>query len=71
MVTPYYFSYEDLVNDWEQLTQNSNQKLPTMPKVVVKDFTDVMMLADGNTFVNFDEKSGMAACTLVLYLPRF
>eukprot|EP00599_Poterioochromonas_sp_BG-1_P004230 CAMPEP_0173144258 /NCGR_PEP_ID=MMETSP1105-20130129/7127_1 /TAXON_ID=2985 /ORGANISM="Ochromonas sp., Strain BG-1" /LENGTH=301 /DNA_ID=CAMNT_0014057907 /DNA_START=516 /DNA_END=1421 /DNA_ORIENTATION=- len=55
VITPYYFSYEDLLNDWEKLRESS-PKLPASPKVVVKDFTDVMVLADGNTAISFEDK---------------
>ncbi len=65
VITPYYFSYEDLLNDWEKLRESS-PKLPASPKVVVKDFTDVMVLADGNAAISFEDKG---ECSLNLLLP--
>lgn len=55
VVTPYYFSLEDLEQDWSKmLTALKDQplaagaKLPAeKPKVLVRDFTDVMCLSGG------------------------
>lgn len=57
VVTPYYFSLEDLEQDWSKmltslkdqpLAAKSNAKLPAeKPKIVVRDFTDVMCLSGG------------------------
>ena len=43
LIVPYYFAYEDLLEDWKKLEQT---KL-TEPQVVVKDFTEVMCLSSG------------------------
>ena len=76
IVTPYYFAYEDLKEDWNKMLQEctKNQQSqqqqqgravegkakkgskeiamampPAVPKVLVKDFTEVMCLAKGIT----------------------
>eukprot|EP01039_Chlorochromonas_danica_P002941 gene2941-3209_t len=49
IVTPYYFAYEDLLEDWSKLAQNQDSAKPAQPKVVVRDFADVMCLSAGLT----------------------
>jgi hypothetical protein len=50
LVTPYYFSYEDLQEDWSKLRMSTSEVgVPDTPKVSVKDFTDVMCLSAGIT----------------------
>lgn len=49
-VTPYYFAYEDLLEDWNKMlsSMGSDRKgIPREPKVSVRDFTEVMCLAQG------------------------
>jgi len=54
-ITPYYFNLEDLEQDWaKMLTSLKEQSLPAdaklpseKPKVLVRDFTDVMCLSGG------------------------
>jgi hypothetical protein len=38
MITPYYFAYEDLLEDWNSLTNSKPNVAPTVPSVVVVDF---------------------------------
>lgn len=50
VLTPYYFAYEDLLEDWERMAASSSSTVaPSEPKVQVKDFTDVMCLCQGIT----------------------
>eukprot|EP01042_Synura_sphagnicola_P007301 gene7301-9356_t len=47
-VSPYYFSLEDLKEDWAKMAAASkDQSVPKNPKVNVVDFTEVMCLAQG------------------------
>lgn len=47
-ISPYYFAYEDLLEDWNTMrSARPESRLPATPKVIVSDFTDVMCLADG------------------------
>lgn len=48
IVTPYYFAYEDLKQDWESLLAKG-VSVPTEPPVEVCDFTEVMCLSKGIT----------------------
>ena len=41
---PFYFAYEDLLDDWEKLPDWIRSQ---EPKVAVKDFTAVMCLSEG------------------------
>lgn len=41
---PYYFAYEDLLEDWDRMTETAGKK--TL-KVAIRDFRDVMCLSDG------------------------
>jgi len=62
VVTPYYFAYEDLLEDWEELmkeksTEKANavsdattKSTSNAPKVVVKDLTEILTLSKGMTF---------------------
>jgi len=43
---PYYFAYEDLLDDWERVLETTGKK--TL-KVAVRDFRDVMCLSDGTS----------------------
>lgn len=43
---PYYFCYEDLLDDWSKL-KDSLQKSSMGPKVIVKDFREIMLLSQG------------------------
>lgn len=46
LVAPYYFSLEDLKDDWSKLVAaRADGKLPATPKIEVVDFTEVMCLA--------------------------
>ena len=49
LITPYYFAYEDLREDWIRMTKESagKSKLPESPSVIVKEFADVMCLSEG------------------------
>lgn len=50
MVTPYYFAYEDLLEDWNKMISSvgtDRKDIPREPKVAVRDFTEVMCLAQG------------------------
>jgi len=50
MVTPYYFAYEDLLEDWQKVidqSDESSEKLPSKPTIVVRDFVEVMCLSQG------------------------
>lgn len=48
MVTPYYFAYEDLLDDWGKVAiESESDKLPSKPNVVVRDFVEVMCLSQG------------------------
>lgn len=49
MVTPYYFAYEDLQDDLARAAKNSksSKALTATPKIIVKDFTEVMCLSQG------------------------
>jgi len=47
LVSPYYFTLEDLKEDWAKLQSKRTDKLPVNPKVEVVDFTDVMSLSQG------------------------
>jgi len=61
VVTPYYFAYEDLLEDWEELvkdkptesTKETNEagsrSSSNAPKVIVKDLTEVLTLSKGMT----------------------
>ena len=52
LLTPYYFAYEDMLEDWAKVVREAeagNRKLPATPSAVVKDFTEVMCLAQGIT----------------------
>lgn len=41
---PYYFAYEDLLDDWARVSETEGKKAL---KVAVRDFRDVMCLSDG------------------------
>ena len=46
--TPFYFAYEDLRDDWGKLVKRSSSKeIPQTPKVIVRDFTEIMCLSEG------------------------
>jgi hypothetical protein len=53
VITPYYFAYEDLREDWIKMATEAKKDglgaVPDTPTVVVKDFTDVMCLSEGIT----------------------
>lgn len=58
-VIPYYFAYEDLVDDWKYLNEEigpKNKAFPKRPKVQVNDFANVMCLAEGITPSNLLKK---------------
>jgi hypothetical protein len=58
LISPFYFAFDDLLHDWTQLRKKRpDLKLPQRPKALVKDFADVMALADGNMFVDLQGKS--------------
>ena len=52
IVTPYYFAYEDLIDDWLELKETSEENMPVEPAVVIRDFTDVMIASEGMTGIN-------------------
>jgi len=50
LVAPYYFAYEDLLDDWAKIeitSEGKGKKVAATPKVEVKDFVDVMCLSQG------------------------
>lgn len=56
IITPYYFAYEDLLEDWNTMaesnkedTSDNSSPIPATPTVVVSDFTDIMCLSQGVT----------------------
>lgn len=50
VVTPYYFAYEDLIDDWEKMVgDGSSSSASPTPRVAVHDLTEVMCLAKGIT----------------------
>ena len=49
VVTPYYFAYEDLKQDWDSLSAKGIEGLPSAPPVEVCDFAEVMCLSRGIT----------------------
>lgn len=52
VVTPYYFAYEDLKEDWDTMMVSGDGAVPIGvkgPKVLVKDFTEVMVASAGMT----------------------
>jgi len=62
LVTPYYFAYEDLIDDWSKLaseskSSSSSPPAPATPKVIVKDVTEVLCLAQGITVESVGGKS--------------
>jgi len=77
LLTPYYFAYEDLQDDWARVVRESQTEavaggvgkgvkagasvLPARPKVVVKDFTEVMCLSRGITSESVLTKAQLAA----------
>ncbi len=44
LITPFYFAYEDLLDDWNRVMSAVK---PSNPDIKVTDFTDVMCLAQG------------------------
>ena len=74
LLTPYYFAYEDLQDDWAKIVRESSQEsasagasarggknAATLPaKVVVKDFTEVMCLSQGITSESALTKADLA-----------
>lgn len=54
---PYYFCYEDLLDDWNKLNE-SLQKTSVGPKVVVKDFREVMLISQGISKQILNDASG-------------
>lgn len=61
VVTPYYFAYEDLLDDWEKMTSDGKDAAASQsatPRVVVHDFTEVMCLAKGITMASIKEYAG-------------
>ena len=59
-VTPYYFAYEDLKQDWDSLIAKG-VSVPTNPPVEVCDFAEVMCLSKGITEDSVQVPSGEAA----------
>ena len=62
LVTPYYFAYEDLLDDWSKLSSAAASSSispppPAAPKVIVKDVTEVLCLAQGITAESIGAKS--------------
>ena len=49
LITPFYFAYEDLLDDWNRVTSAGSESKPSNPDVKVTDFTDVMCLSQGIT----------------------
>ena len=47
-MTPYYFAYEDLKEDWAKLL-SKGANMPSSPPVEVCDFVEVMCLSKGIT----------------------
>ena len=49
LISPYYFAYEDLREDWIKMTNENagKSKIPESPAVIVEDFADVMCLSEG------------------------
>ena len=48
LITPYYFAYEDLREDWTKMVKKSDGKnMPETPKVFIRDFTEIMCLSEG------------------------
>jgi len=45
LITPFYFAYEDLLDDWSKVASGGAK--PANPDVQVTDFTDVMCLSQG------------------------
>jgi len=71
LMTPYYFAYEDLQEDWANIVKENQEAaseaggakatvLPTSPKVVVKDFTEVMCLSRGITTESLNPKADVS-----------
>ena len=62
LLTPYYFAYEDLLDDWANLAKDNKEgvKMPSSPKVIVKDFTEVMCLSQGITVESVGSKEEIA-----------
>ena len=53
IITPFYFAYEDLLDDWSRIPSGTSASAkPTNPDVTVTDFTDVMCLSQGITSEN-------------------
>jgi hypothetical protein len=49
VVSPYYFAYEDLLEDWAKVAAKGDAKPSEKPKVQVRDFVEVMCLSQGIT----------------------
>jgi hypothetical protein len=48
VTSPFYFAYEDLLEDWNKATSTTSTSTKSVtPKVEVRDFTEVMLLAKG------------------------
>lgn len=48
VVTPFYFSYEDLKEDWAKLSSSqATSSAPSKLVAQVSDFTEVMLLSNG------------------------
>lgn len=59
-VTPYYFAYEDLREDWSKLLAKG-ANMPTTPPVEVCDFVEVMCLSKGITMDSLSDAAAAAA----------
>merc|ERR1711871_1354144 len=60
VVTPYYFAYEDLKQDWDSLVAKG-VNIPSSPPVEVCDFTEVMCLSKGITEDSVQPSDGEGA----------
>ena len=68
---PYYFAYEDLLDDWERVLETTGKK--TL-KVAVRDFTDVMCLSDGTSTLtlanpSLNPKNGLDGVDKLIHSP--
>ena len=69
---PYYFAYEDLIDDWQKIMKESNiidkksgkSVLQEQPIIEVSDFTDVMLLSNGISTDLLKEKKDTNSVTI-------
>lgn len=71
VVTPYYFAYEDLKEDWNRMARASTSTAVSKePKVQVADFTEVMQLAQGISVPSLFPEKEKALAARVLKNPQ-